>query len=156
MAAQTSLFPVVSAACMFSKMTTPVSSTGKQSNRVPDKPWIFSLACTLRTNWKAWVQLLFASSANVSSASVLAPWPRFLVSSVPPLKHVTASCPRCGGRAVKRSNMPHQQGRGAGQGGQEMRGRQKQTFKKNSVRNDNSGLVQPRLTFRPKPRAQHR
>ena len=47
-------------------------------------------------------------------------------------------------------------GAGGGQGGQEMRGRQKQTFKKNSVRNDDSGLVQPRLTFRPKPRAQDR
>ena len=47
-------------------------------------------------------------------------------------------------------------GAGGGQGGQEMRGTQKQTFKKNSVRNDDSGLVQPRLTFRPKPRAQDR
>ena len=67
-AALTSQFPVASVACMFSRMTMLASSTGKQSNSVLDLPWTPSLACTLRTNWRAWVRLSFASSANVSSA----------------------------------------------------------------------------------------
>ena len=68
-AAQTSPFPVASAACMFSKMTTLVSSTGKQGNSVLVKPWKLPLACTLRTNLRAWVRLSFVSSANVSNES---------------------------------------------------------------------------------------
>ncbi|CAE7258263.1 unnamed protein product [Symbiodinium sp. CCMP2592] len=43
---------------------------------------------------------------------------------------------------------------GGGAGQPRNQGRKKQTFKKNSVSDDNSGLVQPRLSFRPPPRAQ--